>query len=159
MAMIAKEWTYKGLATEFDCDEKALAKKLAGLEPIRTNGNRKYFLMKHVWRHLQAGEGALDPQQETAKLNEARRLKVELETRVMEGELGSVSQFEGIVAEMVTNCKVRLLAIPQKAAHRVLAVTEYSEAESILKELVDEALFELAHSSDGGGEESVAAAS
>lgn len=159
MAMIAKEWTYKGLATELNIDEKTMAKRLAGLEPIRVSGRAKYFLMRDVFRHLQAGAGALDPQQETAKLNEARRFKVELETRLMEGELGRVEEFKSIVANMVTNAKVRLLSLPQKAAHRVLAVTEYAEAEEILRELIAEALYELAEDDNRDDEEGLAAAS
>jgi hypothetical protein len=152
MALAAKEYTISGLAAELKMDKRRVGSLLEDLEPHRKSGRIGYYWMRDVFDHLLKNEQErLDPQQEQARLNESRRRKVDLETEVMRGELCRTSDVEMFWSNHITNCKTRLLAIPHKTAHRVMAAKEISEGMKILEDEVREALEELAGNVELGG--------
>jgi len=170
MAIKANEWTISGLAVELRMDTRKLGTMLEGLQPHRTTGSgkriRQFFWLRDVWDWLQTGEGTLDPQQEAAKLNEARRIRLEIQTAQLRGELCRADEVEKLWSDHIANCKNRLRAIPHKVAHQVMAATDHAEGLRILESAIYEALAELAGSgvpdvtrtADADGEEGMESA-
>ncbi len=78
----------------------------------------------------------LDVAQEAAKLNQARRTKVEIETLIIKGELCRTEDVENWWANAASAAKTRLLSMPTTLAHVVLSATEYGEVEKIIKDAV-----------------------
>lgn len=146
----ATEWTMSSLSVEMKMDKRRVAKLIDGLKPHRTQGNRDYYYFRDVVDHIMANGDALDPSQESAKLNQARREKVEMETRIMRGDLCETEAVRGLWTEVVTNAKAKLLAMPHKIAPQVVGM-EYSDALSLMNEAVRESLAEL-ESTDGAPE-------
>lgn len=147
MAIKAQEWTVSGLAVELKMDARRLGQMLEGLQPHRTSGSgkrvRQYYWLRDVFDWLQSGDNALDPQQEAAKLNEARRIKLEIQTSMLRGELCRTDDVEKLWADHIANCKNRLRAIPHKAAHQIMAAADHAEGLRILESAIYEALDEL----------------
>ena len=89
----------------------------------------------------------LDLEQERALLARAQRHRVELEVEQLRANLIprdlSVATWQALVA----SARAKLLSMPTKVAHAVVAATELAEAEGIVRSHVYEALNELA--SDG----------
>jgi hypothetical protein len=139
----AQEWTVLGLSVELGIDRVVLGKKLKGLKPAREDGKSRFFYMADVFRHLAHGEN-LDPQQEAAKLNKARREKLEIEKAELIGLVVNINEVADMWTEQITHMKARLLSIPSKATTQILAADTYGEAEKILKAQIREALGELA---------------
>lgn len=146
MALKAREWSVSGLSVELKMDRRTLGKRLEGLDPVRINGRSSLYMMSDVVEHMAGQSELLDLAQEQAKLNAARREKVELETAVIKKELCSFEEVELLWAEQITNAKTKLLALPHKAAHQVIAASDFIEAQNILQQLVDESLNELSGS-------------
>lgn len=151
-------------------DTRKLGGLLEGLQPHRTSGEgkrvRKYFWLRDVFDWLQAGEDTLDPQQEQAKLAEARRIRLELQNDLLRGELCRTAEVEQLWADHITNAKNRLRAIPHKYTHQIMAATDHAEGLRLLERAIQEALEELAGTGapdttteiDGSGEEGMESA-
>lgn len=135
-------------------DRRTIKKRIEHL-PGGRSGYESSDALPYVYGAIGADEVKLDPQQEAAKLNLARREKTEIETKILSGELCRTEEVQILWAQIITNAKTKLLALPHKAAHQVAAVSGYAEAEKILKSIVHEALEELAKDGipDTGGEE------
>ena len=88
--------------------------------------------------HVESGE-ILDPQQERALLDRARRKLVELEQRKREGELVEVKDIKEGTSRMVLNARARLLAIPSR-----LGAIHGREAAGAVEALLFEAMADLA---------------
>jgi phage terminase Nu1 subunit (DNA packaging protein) len=150
----ATHWSPIDLANEFDLDVGTVKKRISGVTPIKsTHNNRRHvYLMRDVCRPLLGiSAGAvvsdlpdLDPQQEAARLNLARREKVELETSVARGELMAFEEVEEVWTEHITNCKVKLLGLPSRLAHQVAAADDVGEIKDLIETCVREALEDLA---------------
>lgn len=141
------EWTPSKLAVELRMDRRTIGRKLEGLAPIRKDNRGEYYSLRDVLDHLvDKDKKGPDLVKEQAKLAEARREKIELETEELRGELCRTSDVEQLWADMLTNCKTRLRSIPHNTAHRVMASAVLSDGLRILEDAVDEALTELAES-------------
>lgn len=141
-----KLWTVNALAVEFGINNKTMKKRLEGLEPDEVRGGSNYYLLKHVWIHLQRNEeGKLDPQQESAELNRRKREKLELEIEIMRKEYISVVEMERAITEPILNAKTKLLGMASKLATLVPAISTIEEAQSIIGAQVRETLDELAN--------------
>jgi phage terminase Nu1 subunit (DNA packaging protein) len=146
------------LAHIFDVSEKTIS-RWQDLEakalPVAKDGKRGEHNLYDLkacmawWLNFQIEKVAgldgkkLDVAQEAAKLNQARRTKVEIETLIIKGELCRTEEVEHYWATAANAAKTRLLSMPTTLAHVVLSATEYGEVEKIIKEAVYEALEEL----------------
>ncbi|NLH00787.1 hypothetical protein [Clostridium thermosuccinogenes] len=81
---------------------------------------------------------------EHALLEKAKREKAELQLRVMKGELHLGTDVEEVMTDMITKAKMKLLALPAKAADLVIGRKDINTIENILQKLIEEALNELA---------------
>ena len=107
-------------------------------------GYIRFLRDRHVGGDIDGDDGTVDARKERALLARAQREKVVLETEVLRGRLIPAEQVETIWGGMIANFRTRCLSIPVKAASSIMAALDLAEAESILKDLIYEALGELA---------------
>ena len=139
----AREWTVNALAVELRTDRRTLTKRIDGLKPHRSANGRDYYWLRDVMNFIEGrGEEVLDPSQESAKLNQARREKVEIETRIMHGDLCETEGVRALWAEVVTNAKAKLLSMPHKITPQLIGL-EYGDALALMETEVKAALKEL----------------
>ena len=91
-----------------------------------------------------ANEERLDAQRENALLARARRKKTDIEREILEGSVVKVDEVIDLWATSITNAKNKLLAMPNKITHQLLAAGDHKTALTIFKDSVNEALEELA---------------
>jgi len=88
--------------------------------------------------------GELDYTQERAKLT---RLQAERVTLDLEQQRGKLLPLEMVILawqRQVANARAKLLALPPKVASQVLSMESYVEVEQVIKDIIYEALDELA---------------
>ena len=98
-------------------------------------------------------DGDLDLSQERAKLT---RLQAEKATLELEQQRGKLLPLEMVIVAwqgQVANARAKLLALPPKVASQVLGMESYVEVEHAIREIIYEALDDLA--SDGVPEECI----
>lgn len=97
------------------------------------------------WLRSQADETEekLDFKREKTLLTRANRQKVELELQIMRGELHRSEDVRRVMNDMLGAFRARCLAIPSKAAPRLVAQTDLAIIQDVLKKEVYEALTEL----------------
>jgi phage terminase Nu1 subunit (DNA packaging protein) len=86
----------------------------------------------------------LDLKKEKTLLTRANRQKIELELQIMRGELHRSEDVRRVMNDMLGAFRARCLAIPSKAAPRILAQTDLAVIQDAIKKEVYEALTELA---------------
>lgn len=91
--------------------------------------------------------GGGDIAEEKTRLTKAQADKAELEVSELEGQLIPAQLVQDTWTDFVANARAKLLALPSKIAHQVIALDKYAEAELLIKENVHDALLEL---SDNG---------
>ena len=111
-------------------------------------GYIRFLRDRHVGDDL---ESKINPQYERALLSREQRAKViietqklEIETQVLRGNLLTAEEVETAWTAMIGAFRARMLGVPGRAAQSVIATTDISEAEQIIRTLVYEALSELA---------------
>jgi phage terminase Nu1 subunit (DNA packaging protein) len=146
MSMLPGEFTLSALAVELRIGQRALARRLADLPPHRVDGRRRFWRLADVLDHLHADADPdrtrLDPQQERARLDRARRVLAELDASVRRGELIPQADMTAAWAGILGAVRQRLLELPTRAAPLVADATP-AEAERVLRDLVHEVLAEL----------------
>lgn len=85
----------------------------------------------------------IDIHKERARLIRAQADKTEIERDVLKQKLVLIEDAELEFANQILKCRSKLLALAPRAATRVIAITDYAEAEEILNNIVREALDEL----------------
>ena len=90
-------------------------------------------------------DGTGDITEEKTKLTAAQAKKAQLDVAVIEGKLIPTDQVESTWINYAANCRGKLLTIPNKVSHLVLASNDFNEVEKILKDVIHEALEELAN--------------
>ena len=90
------------------------------------------------------GNAALDLVRERAMLVRTKREGEEYELRLRKGELHESEEIRQVISGMIVNFRSRLLSIPAKASPVLAKKTDKAEIYRYLKELVDDALNELA---------------
>lgn len=88
-----------------------------------------------------------DAHAEKTRLLKAQADRTELEVSELKGLMIPAEDVAGEWQDMVANARARMLAMPSKAAHLVIAAESYTEAEEILQNEIHGVLNELA--SDG----------
>lgn len=140
------KYTLNALAVEFGVKPITMKKKLTGLAPKEMAGGAfKYYYIKDVLDYLLKEEmGYVSPAQESAKLNEQRRLKLELERSILEGKHVEIEKVREMMVEPVMKTKAKLISIKGKLSPQIPAIIDIAEAEKVVGEVIDECLNELA---------------
>ena len=81
--------------------------------------------------------------EERAKLVKAKRQNEELDLKIRKKDLHESSEIEEVMAEMLTNFKVRLMAIPAKLSPVLAGMNDRTKIYKLLQEAVEEGLNEL----------------
>ena len=124
--------------------ERTVKKRLDGLE-MRKTGNAYQYESKQALAALySANEERLDAQRENALLARARRKKTDIEREILEGSVVKVDEVIDLWATSINNAKTKLLAMPNRITHQLLAANDYKAALALFKDSVNEALHELA---------------
>jgi phage terminase Nu1 subunit (DNA packaging protein) len=97
--------------------------------------------LKRIWS---VPEGEYDYDAERARLTHHQANKTALEEQVLQGSLITAEEVESVWSSMIGAFRARMLSVPGRAAQGVIATADISEAEQIIRDLVYEALSELA---------------
>ena len=113
--------------------------------PHTKKGKQVFFNIDtlNTWLDTRSG-GELDYTQERAKLTRLQAEKVTLE---LEQQRGNLLPMELVIAAWqghIANARAKLLALPPKAASQVLGMESYLEVEQAIRDIIYEALDELA---------------
>lgn len=143
--MVAQDWSISGLAVELEVDRRTVAKRVKDLKPARSEGKIDYYRMADVVRAIYEGENASGSlEAEKTRLTKAQADHEELKVAQLKATLIPSELVISTWQTLVVSAKAKLLALPTKTAHAVLAANEIIEIEAILKQQVYEALAELA---------------
>lgn len=88
-------------------------------------------------------EENLNYYEERAKLVKTKRQNEELDLKIRKKDLHESSEIEEVMADMLTNFKVRLMAIPAKLSPVLAGLKDKTKIYKILQEAVEEGLNEL----------------
>ena len=136
-----------GVSTPAVCD--LMARGIVPRDASLEDGCKAYT--KHLREKAAGrGEGEDDGEltREKTRLTKAQADKVELEVEELRGALVRVEAVERERGDLVAAARAKLLSLPGKAAPLVMASGNLLEAERIIKNLVYEALTELARGTD-----------
>lgn len=86
---------------------------------------------------------------EKVRLTRAQAAKVEMEIAIKEGAFVSAFQVELVWSKYISACRARLLSLPTRVALELSQISNPTLIQQLLREAVDESLFEL------GGEQFV----
>ena len=98
------------------------------------------YLRKLAGYHKKSGIGDIA---EETRLTKAQADKAELEVSELEGKLIPAPLVQDTWTDFVANVRAKLLGIPSRLAHQMIATDNYAEAEK-LKDCIYDALNELA---------------
>ena len=132
-------------------DRRTVAKKLASVPALIEGGVKKWDTSAALKLLYGVGVGdneKLDPQQEKAALDRARRLAVETESRVRMGALLEATDVQALWVAQVGIAKGRLLALPSRLAPAVIGLGDLRSIEAVIREAIHEALTELSAAPD-----------
>lgn len=122
---------------------------------VQTN----HAYIKYLRKGNAGGEEVIDYATERALYARAKRKQAEYSLAVIERDLHESAEVEAVMTGMLATFKARMLAIPTKLSPALSNKTDKTEIFEILKDSIDEALFELADYSivfskeDGNDEE------
>jgi len=85
----------------------------------------------------------LDLNKEKTLLTRANRQKVEIELKIMQGDLHRSEDVESVMNNMIASSRAQLLTLPRKVAPLVLGQKDVDAIQNIIKKYVYEALQEL----------------
>jgi len=117
-----------------------------GPNPLDLDHCRRLYiehLQKRARFNLKDGTG--DITEEKTRLTKAQADKAQLDVAVLEGKLIPTDMVESTWLNYIANCRARLLTIPTKIAHLILACEDFKDAEKIIKDAIYETLEELAN--------------
>lgn len=141
--MTRKKWALNGLAAELRVDRRRVVTIVEGVEPADhdARGNPQYWLRDVV--DALFDNDKLDPQQERAKLDVAKREAQVMKNAVDAGELIPASEVELSWGKLAGAMRAKMLNIPTGLAAEVAAEKDVAKCEQLLRERVHEALAEL----------------
>jgi hypothetical protein len=119
-------------------DRRTISKRLATLSP---NASGEYLASEAL--RLIYNPDELNPTQERARLDAARREMLEIQKSVAEGELVHIDKVTSVWESIVSNVRSKLLNLPPRLAVAVTGSKTIHEAERAAKDLIYEALTEL----------------
>lgn len=115
-------------------------------------GHGKYDLAKSIQKYIdyQVSKFAGDVDDDLNKLKEetlwtrARRMKSEIEYKIMSGELHRSQDIEEVMNAMLAAFRSQLLAFPTKVAPKMVGQTEIMSVKEVMKKEIYELMEELA---------------
>ncbi len=142
--------SYNQLAELTGMAYRTIKKRLeeANINPVKREAKGAWFLPADALRAIylggaQSAEGKLDPVQEKALLDKAKREYQELKTAEAKGVLAPVEVTGKIIADLAINVRTKVLGIPSKMA-AILPADIRSDAYKDLDKLAREILSDLA---------------
>lgn len=139
--------TVNKLATLFGLDRRSISRRLAGVEPVRVQGRSKFYDLRMAAGALFLGTTSdgelLDPRQEHAALDRARRAVIELELTAQKRGWMQREDVETAWGDAILRMRSRLLSVPTRAAVTIHDGMAPGEREAVIRTLVYEALEEL----------------
>ena len=113
--------------------------------PHTKTGKQVFFEIAAIKRWLDnRSSGELDYTQERAKLTRLQTEKVKLELEQQRGKLLPLEMVILAWQGQIANARAKLLALPPKAASQVLGMESYVEVEHAIRDIIYEALDEIA---------------
>lgn len=144
-----KTATISQLAELFELDRRTVVRKLGDLAPISDRGNKgKYYRVADAARLCFAPE-ALDLSQERARLAKWQADHEEIKVSIVRGELFPAPAIVATWQSIVAAARAKLLGIPRRMAPLVVEAGSLAEIEATARDLIYEALAELARGGDG----------
>jgi terminase small subunit / prophage DNA-packing protein len=147
--MAIKEFNRAQIAVAFDVNLTTVDKWRRSGCPAEQQGKNVVFTVRAVSDWLRgrdsASNDALDLSQERAKLT---KLQAEKATLELEQQRGNLIPMELVIEGwqgLLANARAKLLALPPKFAAQAVGADNYLEIEQLSKDLIYEALDELAH--------------
>ena len=146
-----KKLSLNGLAELTGLDRRTVKARLIKLAPIITGRSHLYdpreALPLIYCAKGTSGDGdedQLDQAVEQARLTHHKANIAELEEEELRGTLVKVDGVVDLWVTAIANAKTKLLALPSKITHQILAADDHKSALHLLKENIEEALAELA---------------
>lgn len=133
-----------GLSELTSLDRRTVKGRLAGLSPEIEGKAHLYRTDEALPLLYCTAQEELDYQQERARLTHHQANKTELEEEELRGILVRVDQVVDIWTNSISNCKTKLLGLPSKLTHLILAAEDHKQALAIFDSGIKEALNELA---------------
>ncbi len=106
----------------------------------------RWLVEREIGKRLPAGSESLDPQQERAALDNARRREVELRLREREGELIPAAVVEESWLKMIAVFRAKLLVLPNKLSPLLAAEYDAAKVSGLLESALHEAMAALSES-------------
>lgn len=144
MSYTPQLWNMSSAAAELAVDRRAVGRACATIEPVKTDGKSKYWLMADIVRALYADSGAINPAHEKGRLDKLRADKVELELDIARGKVVPLEAAADTVDRLLAAVRARILGLPTKAAPAVLGLESLPEIRDAIDIHVRECLNELA---------------
>lgn len=88
-------------------------------------------------------EGKIDYDEEHALLERRKREKMELELAAMRGTMHYSEDVERVMNDMLSNFKAKILALPSRAAPRLITLSKIADIQEVLQNEVLDALNEM----------------
>jgi len=125
---------------------KTILRRVKDLIPQITKGRGHWYESKEALPLVfglgnESKKGSLEV--ERTRLTSVQAEKIELEIKVIKGQLIPAEHVREVVDTMLSAFRSKMLSLPTKAAHAVLPLADQAEAEDVLREYVNEALQEL----------------
>jgi hypothetical protein len=128
---------------------QTIKNKLVCLDVIKENDNSFLYDSKKALDLIYGVEEPSDlkekREREEIAYTQAKRIKVELETRVLEENLIDADEVNQIWAKLITAFRSKILSIPTKSAIELTYMKQAEEIEDLLKKYCEEALNELSN--------------
>ena len=124
-------------------DRRAVTRRLASIPHVVDGLAKKYDTVIALPLLLGHDAEKLDPSQEKALLDRARREGVETENRKRAGELLEADEVAALWVAQVAIAKGRLLALPSRIAPAVIGLGDLRSIETVIRDAIYEALTEL----------------
>ena len=151
MAMTAKLWTISGLAAELDRDRRTITRALRDVPHDGKEGRYKAWHMTTVLAAMDNGTGdTLDLTAERARFAAAQADDREMKNDIARGDQITVAEFHLMVTSAFARVRAKLLALPSKMAPLVAPAMEPAKAQGILRDVIHDALNELAATTVAG---------
>jgi phage terminase Nu1 subunit (DNA packaging protein) len=100
--------------------------------------------IRYLREHGSTKNDAIDARRERARLLAAQADKVELELAILRADTIPAETVRAVWSKMLSACRARLLAVPTRVAGAAMAAASIQESETLVRELIYEALNELA---------------
>lgn len=146
MQELEKKATQAGFARLIGVDRSAVNR----MDYLPEGGSFQEWLTVYCerLREIAAGRGGEDQYEltaERARLAHHQANKTELEEQELRGVLVKVEEVVDIWTNSISNCKTRLLGLPNKLTHQILAASDHKVALALFESGIHEALDELAN--------------